>query len=39
MKNRLQERYIAQGFQAILAGVDVAFLAAGASGMRNQIKH
>ena len=31
-------RYIAQGFQAILAGVDVAFLAAGASGMLNQIK-
>ena len=31
-------RYIAQGFQAVLAGVDVAFLAAGASGMLNQIK-
>ena len=31
-------RYIAQGFQAILAGVDVALLAADASGMLNQIK-
>lgn len=30
--------YIAQGFQAVLAGVDVAFLAAGAGGMLNQIK-
>jgi 4-hydroxy-2-oxoheptanedioate aldolase len=30
-------RYLAQGFQAILAGVDVAFLAAGAEGMLNQI--
>lgn len=31
-------RYIAQGFQAILAGVDVAFLAAGAREMLGRIK-
>jgi 2-keto-3-deoxy-L-rhamnonate aldolase RhmA len=31
-------RYIMQGFQAILVGVDVAFLDAGAKGMLSQIK-
>jgi 4-hydroxy-2-oxoheptanedioate aldolase len=31
-------RYVLQGFQAILVGVDVAFLAAGAKGMLSQIK-
>jgi len=31
-------RYIAQGFRAILVGVDVAFLAAGAQGILGQIK-
>jgi 4-hydroxy-2-oxoheptanedioate aldolase len=31
-------RYIAQGFRAILAGVDVAFLALGAKGMLSQIR-
>jgi 2-keto-3-deoxy-L-rhamnonate aldolase RhmA len=31
-------RYILQGFQAILVGVDVAFLAAGATGLLSQIK-
>jgi 2-keto-3-deoxy-L-rhamnonate aldolase RhmA len=31
-------RYIAKGFQAILAGVDVAFLTAGAQNMLAQIK-
>ncbi len=31
-------RYIAQGFRAILLGVDVAFLAAGAKGALSQVK-
>jgi 4-hydroxy-2-oxoheptanedioate aldolase len=31
-------RYIAQGFRAMLAGVDVAFLALGAKGMLSQIR-
>jgi 2-keto-3-deoxy-L-rhamnonate aldolase RhmA len=31
-------RYIAQGFQAILVGVDVGFLAAGAKSMLSQIR-
>jgi 4-hydroxy-2-oxoheptanedioate aldolase len=31
-------RYITQGFRAILAGVDVGFLAAGAKGMLSQIR-
>jgi 4-hydroxy-2-oxoheptanedioate aldolase len=31
-------RYIAQGFRAILAGVDAAFLAGGAKGMLSQIR-
>jgi 4-hydroxy-2-oxoheptanedioate aldolase len=31
------KRYVAQGFRAILAGVDVAFLAAGANSMLSQL--
>jgi len=31
-------RYIAQGFQAVLVGVDVGFLAAGAKSELAQIK-